>query len=295
MFEQPADVVQCHIAQPSIATASKQRLVALPQALVGVHARAVVLKQRLGHERSCLAVQTRHILDDVFVQHHPVAAHQQRTKADVDFALAARAHLVVVQLYFDAAVDHRLHHLHAEVVVGIGGRHGEVAALVGGLVAEVGAFVGAAVPTAFQRVYRIERLMGLLVEPDVVEDEKLRFRPENGHVGDLGAPQVVLRPLGDAARVACIILAGDGVLNGADQRQGRHLGERIHQRGVRIGQDEHVGFVDGLPAANGGAVEAEAVLEYIGFQHGNRYGKVLPDAGQIDELEIDHLRLLVTC
>ena len=137
--------------------------------------------------------------------------------------------------------------------------------------------------------------MRLLVKADVVEDEKLGFRAEKGRVGQPGAQQVGLGALGDAARIAGIGLAGDGVFNRADQRQGRHLGERIHDRGGWIGQDEHVGFVDFLPATDRRAVEAEAVFEQVGFQVGNGHGKMLPGAGQIDEFEIDHLRVVLAC
>ena len=137
--------------------------------------------------------------------------------------------------------------------------------------------------------------MGLLVEADVVEDEKLGFWAEKRRVGQLGALQIGLGALGDAAGIAGIGLAGDGVFNGADQRQGRHLGERVHDRGGWIGHDEHVGFVDFLPAANGRTVEAEPLFEQVGFQVGDGHGEVLPDAGQIGELKIDHLRVVLAC
>ena len=137
--------------------------------------------------------------------------------------------------------------------------------------------------------------MRLLVEADVVEDEKLGFRAEKGGVSQLGAQQVGLGALGDAAGVAEIGLARDGVFDRADQRQGGGGHERVHDRGGRIGHDEHVGFVDFLPAANGRSVEAEAVFEHVGFEIGDGHGEVLPSAGQIDELEIDHLRVVLAC
>ena len=65
MFQQTTDVVQRHVTETGIAIAGKERLVALPQALVRVHAGAVILKQGLGHERHGLAVFSRRVLDDV--------------------------------------------------------------------------------------------------------------------------------------------------------------------------------------------------------------------------------------
>ena len=46
--------------------------------------------------------------------------------------------------------------------------------------------------------------------------------------------------------------------------------------GLGCGHDEHVGFVDGLPAADAGAVEAESFLEDVFFQRLGGDGEVLP-------------------
>ena len=58
-------------------------------------------------------------------------------KSQVDLALAGRGHLVVLGLDVHAAVDHRLHHLVADVHQLVGRRHREVAFLVTQLVAQV--------------------------------------------------------------------------------------------------------------------------------------------------------------
>ena len=39
--------------------------------------------------------------------------------------------------------------------------------------------------------------------------------------------------------------------------------ERVDQGGLGLGHDEHVGLVDCLPAADAGAVEADAFLEGV--------------------------------
>ena len=103
MVQQAADVPAGHVGQPGVARlVEEQRLAALPQRLVRVHARAVVLEDRLGHERDRLAVLPGHVLDDVLVQHELVGHREQRVEAHVDLGLAGGAHLVVLHLDLDA-------------------------------------------------------------------------------------------------------------------------------------------------------------------------------------------------
>ena len=84
-----------------------------------------------------------------------------------------------------------------------------------------------------------------------------------------------------------------GILNVADHHQRGFLGERIDEGGFRGGDDEHVGFVDRLPAADGGAVESEALLEGVGLDAMDRDGEMLLHSGEIHEAEIDRLDFLV--
>ena len=104
---------------------------ALEQAHVGVHRRAGILGERLGHERRPHAVGERDLLDDVPERHHVVGHRQRVGVAQVDLLLAGRA-LVVAELHRDAHRLQRVDGVAAEVrrrVV-----HGlvEVAAVVGG-------------------------------------------------------------------------------------------------------------------------------------------------------------------
>ena len=57
---------------------------------------------------------------------------------------------------------------------------------------------------------------------------------------------------------------------------------------VGIGDQQHVGFVNRLPAANRAAVKAEAVLEGVFFQFADRVADVLPEAGKIGEAKIEN-------
>jgi len=80
-----------------------------------------------------------------------------------------------------------------------------------------------------------------------------------------------------------------GVLDVADEHDRRHRGERIHLGRRRVRDQQHVRLVDRLEAADRGAVKAKPILEDALAQlgHGNR--EVLPQAGQVDEAEIDDL------
>src|SRR5262249_12984310 len=70
------------------------------------------------------------------------------------------------------------------------------------------------------------------------------------------------------------------------------LGKRIEKRRFRHGENEHVGFVDGLPAADRRAVEAQALLERALFQLAGRDGEMLPQAGEIHETKVNGLHLV---
>ena len=73
VLQDAADVPLGHLAQAGVAVLIvEQRLAVLPQALVGVHAGAVVGVDGLGHERDRLAVALGHVLDDVLIELHVV-------------------------------------------------------------------------------------------------------------------------------------------------------------------------------------------------------------------------------
>ena len=68
--------------------------------------------------------------------------------------------------------------------------------------------------------------------------------------------------------------------------QRRRIAEGIHEGGVGIGHEQHVGFMNRLPAANGAAVEAKALLERALFQFADRVADVLPEARKIGKAEV---------
>ena len=193
MLQQAADIPQSHLAYPGVAIARKQRLALFPDALVRVHAAAVVGKQRLRHEGDGFAVLVRHVADDVLVEHHVVRGLHQRVEPLIDLALAARGDLVVMALDAQAALDHGLHHFAAQVLVMIGGRYREVAFLVARPVAQV-VFFAAGIPAALFGVDEIEAGMLVLIEADVIEDEELGFGAEIGGIADAAVLQDTSRP-----------------------------------------------------------------------------------------------------
>ena len=69
--------------------------------------------------------------------------------------------------------------------------------------------------------------------------------------------------------------------------------EQVDARGVRVGKQQHVGFVDRLEAANRRAVEGDPVLKYVGVEERNRNREVLHDARQITEPDVDKFNVFV--
>src|SRR5262249_30658635 len=127
----------------------------------------------------------------------------------------------------------------------------------------------------------------VLIESDRVEEEELELWTDVDRVRDAALLDVRLRLLGDVARITRVPLAGDRILHVADEDQRRDRGERIHLRGRGVGNEQHVGLVDRLETADRGAIEAEAVFEDVfpQLRDGNR--KVLQEAGEIDEAQVD--------
>ena len=103
---------------------------ALPDALVDVHARAVVLEDRLRHQRHGFVVLSPNVLHDIFVFHQLVAHAEEGVEPHVDFGLARRAHLVVMDFDLHIKGFHRQHHLRTDVLHTVGRRNWEISFLV---------------------------------------------------------------------------------------------------------------------------------------------------------------------
>src|SRR3989440_570172 len=291
-------------ARDGLQDGSGDRLATLPDALVRVHAGAVVPEDRLGHEGDGLAVSQRDVLEDVLVPGHLVRALEQALEADVDLRLTRGRHLVVLLLHLDAHLLQHQHHLAADVLQGVGGGDGEVALLVAWLVAQVGPGAGllaveglldgvAGLPLTLARLDLVEAVVGTAIVGDAVEDEELRLRPEIGDVADAGRLEVLLRFLRDETGVARILLLRNRIDDVADERQRRVLHEGVHHGGVGVGHDQHVAGVDRHPASDGRPVETETLFEHGLGQFGDRDAEVLPESHEIHELQVDHHGLFV--
>ncbi len=258
-----------------------------------VHAAAVVADQRLGHEGGRLAVALGDVLDHVFQDLHFVGLAHQGVETDADFALAGGGDFVVMHFYPQTRLLQRQAHGGADVVQGIHRRHREITALDAGPMAEVAALISAfRVPAGLGGINLVEATADVGAPANVVEDKEFVFRTEVGGVGDAGGFQIRLGAAGQRARVAFVTLHGVGLDDVAGQNQGWFFEERVDEGGDRIGHQDHVRFLNALPAGDGRAVEHLAVLEHILVYGANGHGDVLLLAAGIGEAIVHELDAL---
>ena len=287
VLDDAADVIERDVRKSRVALAGEDVLAALLQRLVHVHAAAVVADERLRHEGERLAVAVRDVPQRVLEDLDLVALLRQRVRSDVDLALAAGAHLVVVHLDLEAEFLAGLAHGRAQVLETVDRRHREVAALHARAMAEVAVFVGrAGIPGALHRVDDVAAAVQLVGPAHAVEDEELVLGAEQAGVGDPGGLEVGLGALRERARVAVVALHRRRLDDIAAQQQRRLLEERIDHRRRRIRHQDHVGLVDALPTGDGRAVEHLAVDEEVLVDHAGRDGDVLLLAARVREAQV---------
>ncbi len=68
----------------------------------------------------------------------------------------------------------------------------------------------------------------------------------------------------------------------------KHL---IHEGGVGVRYQDHVGLVDLLKTANGRTVKAHAFLKQLFAQFPGGHAEMLPRTGQVGEPQIHHVHL----
>jgi hypothetical protein len=187
-------------------------------------------------------------------------------------------------------------HLRPQILEVVHGRHREVSLLVPWLVAEVESLplfarlpYAAGAPDALDRIDVVVALVLVLVEPGRVEDVELQLGAPVRDVGDPGLPQIKLGLSGDVARISRVHLSRDWIPNEAMDDKSGVLEEGIDVGGVRIGEQEHVGFLDLLEPSDGRAVEAVAGLERLLGQLADRNGEMLHQPGEIAEPQVDDL------
>ena len=129
--------------------------------------------------------------------------------------------------------------------------------------------------------------------PDVVKEEELWLRTEEGHVGQAGACQMIQCPLSQGAGAALVGLAGAWFLNRADHAQGFVPVEGVHPGRVGVRHHGHVGGLDAFPTTDGGAVKSKSLSEGFFLQQIGADGEVLPLAVQVSEFEVDQFDAFV--
>src|SRR5262249_36296858 len=156
------------------------------------------------------------------------------------------------------------------------------------------AFFAATVPGSFHAIQEVIARVLVLIEAGAIEYEEFELRAEERGVGDSRRLHVIDSLAGDISGVATVVLAGGRGLNAANKDKGGLFEEGINEGGFWLRDHKHVGFIDRLPAAYAGAVEAQAVLERRFFQVVRRDGEVLPRPGEIDEPQVNRFDFFFT-
>ncbi len=107
------------------------------------------------------------------------------------------------------------------------------------------------IPAAFFSIDEVETFVLVLIESHVVEDEELGFGTEVGGVGQAGRHQIHLGLFGDVTGIAIIALLGHWIDHVAHHHHRGNFGEGIKHVFRGVGNQQHVAFVNGCPAANG--------------------------------------------
>ena len=154
------------------------------------------------------------------------------------------------------------------------------------------ALIASGIPNSLVGIDEIIAAVRILVEADVIENEKLSFGAPIAHRRDAGLGKVFFGFAGDVTRIARVRLACDRIEHARRHRQRRHIADRVRRRSGWIEDQEHVALVDGLKAAYARSVEPDTLAEQTLFQFRDRDAKVLPGARQVDELEVDDLQFL---
>ena len=113
-----------------------------------MHAAAVVLEDRLWHERHGFSMPLCDVLANVLVPHELIRHLEQRLELHVDFALSGGGNLVMVRFDDNADLAHFRDHLASKIVVRVGRAHWEIAAFEARLVTQVRLLDARRVPRA---------------------------------------------------------------------------------------------------------------------------------------------------
>ena len=112
-------------------------------------------------------------------------------------------------------------------------------------------------------------------------------------VADAGRLEIGFGARGGRAGIAAIELPGRRSTTLQKRTQHRRRAERIDVDGVEVRLQDHVAFVDRLPAGDRASVEHEAVGQHVLVDHARGHGQMLPLALGVGEAEVDPVDLLI--
>ena len=262
MGQDATDIPEGHLAHAGIFVTGEERLAIFPQALVDVHPRAIVFKERLGHECGRLAMFGGHILHDILVDLHPVGHLNHRRKTQVNFRLTGSRYFVMMAFDLEAGPNHLVDHFRADVLEGIIGRDGEITTLVANLVARAPV---TGVPGRFITGNFILAGIAATLIAHLIENEEFSFRTAEHRVGNAGCLQMRFGFTDDIARVTVEDFVGDRFIDIGDHAQGRVFANRVEKGCGRITDQDHVAAFNRLETTNGRAVKAETSVKEITF------------------------------
>src|SRR3989344_2130640 len=128
MIKQPANIVSRNLTQICITLffIIKQFLLILPDALVCVHAAAIISKQRFGHECDDFASVMRNITHDILELKNVVCLANKRIILDVNLGLSSSRNFMVLSFNFNARGLQRKCHLITNILLAINRRNWKI-------------------------------------------------------------------------------------------------------------------------------------------------------------------------
>src|SRR5579862_91786 len=89
------------------------------------------------------------------------------------------------------------------------------------------------------------------------------------------------------------MLLGNRIDDVAVHDEGRRLGKRIHESGIRIRDQQHVALVDGSPSPDTGPVHSETVFKRAEIYLAHRIGNVVLQTRDVREAKIELLGVVL--
>ena len=294
MLQNTANIVEAVFRKVRITVTSESWLAVFPDRLVTVHARAIVAKNRLRHERGRFAKSVRHIVDRIFVDLKVISNRCECLELHAQLVLSGR-HFVVMLFDFDAHFSHRREHFRPQVLCAVDWVYWEVTTLCAGTVTHIAHFIlGAHIVRQFDTVEHEACVVWRGREAHVIKDEEFCFRAEINCVTDAGALQIRFSALSCATRVAVIKLACVRLDDVTEDGECCLSVEWVDGCGGAIWHQHHVGLIDRFPASDRRAVEHLSIIEEVFvFDHRDVEGHVLHFSAWVSEPKVHIFHVFV--